>query len=286
MWSLDDVLRYLPVAALHDGHDYLVAKYRNEVFTPASMASLTHHPDVKSWSGVAMGISRAYGSFPPLPAVPEELRRIIRTSGKPDHEGVLPGQTMIDDTFTEANMEMALEKSYPLVHIASHFDFEPGDDTASFLLLGGPGAEGQQLSLAEIRKNPKFDFQDTELLTLSACNTAMGGTAGDGREVDGLGMLAQQKGARAVVASLWAVNDKSTGYLMQEFYRRWTTNPGLSKAEALRQAQLTMLHGTLGSETMPIERGVRLKNRAAPPINSPYSHPNYWAAFILIGNWQ
>jgi len=84
--------------------------------------------------------------------------------------------------------------------------------------------------------------------------------------VDGLGILAQQKGARAVIASLWSVYDSSTGLLMQKFYEQWTTNAGMPKAEALHQAQLALLRGEAG-------------NRA-------YTHPYYWAPFILIGNWR
>jgi CHAT domain-containing protein len=155
--------------------------------------------------------------------------------------------------------------------------------------------------LAELREDPDLTFTDTQLLTLSACDTAMGGSTGDGREVDGLGILAQQKGAKAVVASLWEVNDASTGLMMQEFYRLWTTNHSMSKAEALRQAQLELLHGQLTNSSgvtaavnkadataqVHVEaisqRGVHTKNATA---SSGYTHPYYWAPFILFGNWQ
>ncbi len=297
MWSLDDVLRYLPVAALHDGKDYLVAKYRNEVFTPASISHLADRPDVQNWRGLAMGVSKAYGNFPALPSVPEELNRVVRDPSTSDKQGVLPGKLMLDAAFTEDSMKQALEQGFPLVHIASHFDFQPGNETDSFLLLGGKTAEGAHLTLAELREDPDLTFTDTQLLTLSACDTAMGGSTGDGREVDGLGILAQQKGAKAVVASLWEVNDASTGLMMQEFYRLWTTSPATSKAEALRQAQLELLHGQLKSPSpasstatlpeskleSPSARGVQTKTATA---TIGYTHPYYWAPFILFGNWQ
>ncbi len=299
MWSLDDALRYLPVSALHDGHDYLVARFRNEVFTTASTANLSDRPDVGTWLGLAMGISKKYGDFPALPSVRDELHRIVRQQDSPEDEGVMPGRTMLDEEFTEDNMKKALEKKYPLVHIASHFVFEPGNEANSYLLLGGDGAQGQHLSMKDIRETPEFEFHDTELLTLSACDTAMGGSVGeDGREVDGLGFLAQQIGAHAVVASLWAVNDKSTGFLMEEFYHLWTTTPGITKAEAIRQAQLMMLSGKITTEwnfdkassNTTVEetsastlRGVHPNFQAAP---ANYSHPYYWAPFILIGNWR
>ena len=296
MWSLDEVLRYLPMAALHDGHQYLVEKYRNTVFTPASVAELTSRPNIKTWQGLGMGVSKSYGQFPALPAVPEELHRVIREANEARPEGVLPGEVMLDEEFTEASMKKALEHKYPLVHIASHFDFQAGNETNSFLLLGGKDAQGARLTLAEIREDPGFTFADTELLTLSACDTAVGGAEGDGREVDGLGILAQQKGAKAVVASLWGVYDASTGLLMQEFYKKWTTHPNMSKAEALRQAQVALLRGKIGGLQASANRGVKVESENGKPAagggdgknasHTNYSHPYYWAPFILIGNWR
>jgi CHAT domain-containing protein/Tfp pilus assembly protein PilF len=298
MWSLDDILRYVPMVALNDGHEYLVEKFQNEVFTPASVASLTEHPNVNGWRGLGLGVSKSYGDFSALPSVPEELHRIIRDSNVPGASGVLPGKIMLDETFTEVGMKSALEHTYPLVHIASHFAFAPGNDTNSFLLLGGNDPQGEHLSLAEIRKDPGFTFAGTELLTLSACDTALGAAEGDGREVDGLGILAQRKGARAVVATLWAVNDQSTGLLMQEFYRRWTSTSGMPKVEALREAQLTLLRSALKPASPKVQktlnttayedqtadaRGVQPKLKTT---HSSFAHPYYWAPFILIGNWR
>ncbi len=289
MWSLDDVLRYVPMAALHDGDGYLVEKYRNEVFTPASVASLTELPNVNGLRGLGMGVSKSYGDFSALPSVPEELHRIIRDKNVSDTNGVLPGQTMLDETFTGDTMKKALEQNYPLVHIASHFVFSPGNETNSFLLLGGKSPQGEHLSLAEIRTDPAFSFTNTELLTLSACNTAVSGSAGDGREVDGLGILAQQKGAKSVVATLWAVNDESTGILMQNFYRLWITNAGMPKAEALRQGQLDFLHGNVAAKPTSGPRGFvpdKSDEQVMPDPLAPYTRPYYWAPFILIGNWN
>jgi CHAT domain-containing protein len=181
MWSLDEVLRYLPVAALHDGHEYLAEKYRNTVFTAASVAALTTRPDVKAWQELGMDISKSYRHFPPLPAVPKELRRVIREANETRPEGVLPGEVVLDEQFTEASVKRALEHKYPLVQIASHFDFQAGNETNSFLLLGGSDVQGARLTLAEIREDPGITFDDTELLTLSACDTAVGGAGGDGR---------------------------------------------------------------------------------------------------------
>jgi CHAT domain-containing protein len=123
--------------------------------------------------------------------------------------------------------------------------------------------DGGHLSLAELKTSADL-FGGVQLLTLSACNTGMG----DGTEVEGFGALAQRQGARAVIASLWPVADSSTKVLMQKFYRIREASPGKTKLEALREAQLELLHGSI--------------KRA---LKSPYAHPYYWAPFFLMGNW-
>jgi CHAT domain-containing protein len=94
-----------------------------------------------------------------------------------------------------------------------------------------------------------------ELLVLSACETAKG----DQRSVLGLAGVAAQAGARSTIASLWLVNEESTVALMDEFY--FQMSQGLSKAEALRQAKLNLIH------------------------NPEFSHPFFWGSFQLIGSW-
>jgi CHAT domain-containing protein len=79
--------------------------------------------------------------------------------------------------------------------------------------------------------------------------------------VEGFGVIAQGQGAKAVLASLWPVADQSTAVLMADLYKRMTTSK-MTKAEALRQAEI----------------GLRKDPR--------YSHPYYWAPFVLMGNWQ
>ena len=92
-------------------------------------------------------------------------------------------------------------------------------------------------------ENSTVVFHGTRLLTLSACSTAKDYRSRNGLEMDGLGMVAQQKEAEAVLATLWDVNDLSTSHIMSDFYARWVQNPAQGKAEALRQAQLAFLHG-------------------------------------------
>ena len=292
MWSLDGVLRYLPVAALNDGKQYLVEQYRSVVFTPASQARLKDTPS-RQWNALGLGVTKAHGErIPALPGVMEEMRGIIREAGAGPQNGVLPGTIKLDEAFTQEAMLAGLRQRPPVVHVASHFQFSPGNETNSALLLG----DGTFLSLAQIKSLPNV-FGGVELLTLSACNTATGGSSANGKEVEGFGVLAQRQGAKAVVASLWPVADRSTKELMQDFYRLREANAGTSKAEALRQAQLILLRGGK-PKVAAVEQGNRQivhdeeNSTAAPkPLfkpdpNKPYAHPYYWAPFILIGNWK
>jgi CHAT domain-containing protein/Tfp pilus assembly protein PilF len=290
MWSLDGVLRYVPIAALHDGEKYLIESHRNVVFTPASMARLKDVSRNK-WRGLGFGVSKTHGDFEALPAVPGELRAIIREESlSRNREGVLPGKLMLDDAFTERGMRLSLRQRYPLVHVASHFQFSPVDESDSFLLLG----DGAHFSIEQIKNSVNL-FSGVELLTLSACHTAMGGEGSDGKEVEGFGMLAQRKGAKAVIASLWSVADRSTQILMREFYRLRESQSGMSKAEALQKAQIELLRGLnlqkvsnnrKGPRGLILEKNSSSRNQSSTASKSPYSHPFYWAPFILIGNWK
>jgi CHAT domain-containing protein len=298
VWSLDDQLRYVPLAALYDGKQYLVERYRNVVITTTSVGDLKDPPRVNNWRGLAMGVSKNYDGLGELRAVPDELDAIVRSAETASSHGPVPGTILLNDAFTLKSMETELEQHPPLVHIASHYVFQPGDDTKSYLLLGGKetGGQGFHLTLADLENDPSVDFTGVDLLTLAGCQTALGSKDSDGREIDSLGITAQRKGAKAVMASLWAVDDPSVGLLMATFYKLWISTPGITKAEALRQAQLKFLHGTSGpTEVYSRERGVRLLGSSAANSSAsaseqspafPYANPYYWAPFILIGNWK
>jgi CHAT domain-containing protein len=284
MWSLDGVLRYLPLAALYDGKQYLIERYRVSVMTLASNARLNDRPDTK-WKGAGFGVTKAYEGLPPLPLVSAELAGIIAT--KPGDTGVLAGEIKLDGAFTPQAMRQTLLKGYAVVHIASHFRFQPGNETQSYLLLG----DGGHLSLADLMTSANL-FGSVQLLTLSACNTGMG----DGTEVEGFGTLAERQGAKAVIASLWPVADASTKVLMQRFYRIRESSPGKTKLEALREAQLELLRGSVkrASNAEPVRALIHEPVESKPPVEaprfrvnpkSPYAHPYYWAPFFLMGNW-
>jgi CHAT domain-containing protein len=304
MWSLDGTLRYLPVAALHDGSTYLVENYRNVVFTLASRDHLKD-PVSPKWQVLGVGVSREREvtdeetkrsiKFPSLPGVREELAGIVRQNSGTTTVGVLDGKVMLDESFTADTLKSSLrlrggEQPYKVVHIASHFNFQPGDETKSFLLLG----DGT-LTLARLKGMTNL-FSKVELLTLSACNTATGDSGREGKEVEGFAVLAQRQGAEAIIATLWPVSDPSTSELMRQFYRLREENAGVSKAEALRQAQLTLLKGEhftstsnssqRSSETLNSGPSTTTATPFKQAANAKYSHPYYWAPFILIGNWK
>lgn len=289
MWSLDGALRYVPLAALHDGERYLVERYRTTVFTPASRDRLKDQPGER-WRGLGFGVSKAHAGFRPLAAVPGELRAVISDEAGAAGQGggALPGRVLLDEAFTADAMRAALRSRYPVVHIASHFAFRPGDEADSFLLLG----DGGRLSLAQLKATTNL-FGGVELLTLSACNTATGGEGADGREVEGFAVLAQRQGAKAVLATLWPVADESTNRLMRQFYRARGERPGTPKVEALRQAQLSLLRGDLPAtpqaaphKSPPVSLGPAPPAAFKPDPRAPHAHPYFWAPFILIGNWR
>ncbi|MFN7617528.1 MAG: CHAT domain-containing protein, partial [Pseudanabaena sp.] len=170
---------------------------------------------------------------------------------------------------------------------ATHGKFVPVDANASFLLLG----DGTKLIIKDI-KNAIDDLYQVHLVVLSACQTALGDKGEDGVEISGLSYYFLNGGAKAVIASLWSVNDDSTSQLMKRFYTnlaKGTAQAPMSKIEALRQAQLGLLRSNESGQESD-QRGnfvtveVRPIENVQPAKKNNFAHPYYWAAFILIGN--
>ena len=160
MWSLDGMLRYLPIAALYDGQQYLLQRYWNVEFTLASRTRLAEMPST-CWKALGMGVSKAEPGFVALPSVPEELHDIVRDEKSKSNLGVLPGKVLLDEAFTEDQLKDSLRVSYPVVHIASHFELAPESEDSSFLLLG----DGSHLTLTQLSLIPNL-FANVDLLTL------------------------------------------------------------------------------------------------------------------------
>ncbi|MEQ1923464.1 MAG: CHAT domain-containing protein, partial [Pyrinomonadaceae bacterium] len=170
--------------------------------------------------------------------------------------GLIEGKRFLDADFSVKNLTDSLNGRFNIVHFASHFRLGP-DWSSSALILGG----GSLLSLKDISSTPAISFADVELVTLSACNTALT-TSSNGIEVDSLAEAIQAKSGKAVLATLWSVYDESTSSLMKDFYRIKTSDPSLTKAAALQQAQKKMI------------------------ADAKFSHPYYWSPFTLIGDWR
>ena len=290
MLSLDGVMRYLPVAALHDGECYLTERYLLAIYTAAAGLDIKDEPR-EQWRVGGFGLSHAVRNLEPLPNVPAELEGIVRRD-RLDPDGVFPGVIYLDEAFSRGTIESVLKEEYPVVHIASHFELKSGTNQDSHLVLG----DGTTLSLAQIREND-YDFGKVEMLTLSACNTAIGGREVNGSEIENFATLAQDQGAKGVLATLWPVADRSTGIFMQNFYRQYAEQTSMTKAEALHHAQLLFIREqTIDGNHQETIRGMKVSSfevetkeeKGSPVLDSPtsYSHPFYWAPFILMGNWR
>lgn len=277
---LDGALRYLPFAALHDGRRYLGERYaieqriaatdRSAGDAPANGgadAPLAEPPPREAYVR-AFGVSRALAGLPALMAVPRELCSIVDgevigldAADGPCERGLLPGAGWLNEAFTTERLRAvadggtAVRELAParreLLHLGTHFVLRPGHIGRSWLLTG----DAQKLSLERFAA---FDWRGQALITLSACETGLGGAQGaDGREVDGLAALLARRGAGAVIASLWRVEDESTGALMTALYRALRSDA--DPARALQQAQ---------------DQVRRRADRA-------WRHPFFWAAFMV-----
>ena len=161
---------------------------------------------------------------------------------------------LLDQAFSPEQLDATLRRGrFGIVHIAAHGHFAP-EAAASFLVT----AQGKltMAQLAQSVERLRFRDQPLELLTLSACETAQG----DDRAALGLAGIAIQAGARSAIATLWRVADEATAVLMRALYQHLRT-PGVSRAQALRQAQLALLK------------------------EPRYADPFFWAPFLLLNNW-
>ncbi|MFZ4855098.1 MAG: CHAT domain-containing protein [Desulfuromonadaceae bacterium] len=276
LWMLEGALRLLPVSALHDGTYYIVNLYQNVFLTTKSRENLLAAHRHK-WNALGMGVTLAHENFTPLPSVKEELEGIVKIGDTPS--GILDGDILIDNEFTWDAMSEKIDGRYQAIHIASHFNLDPSNETKSYLLLG----DGNHLTLDKLKHQQSL-FRGVDLLTFSACSTGVGTASMRGREIDGIGYIGETQGAKTVMATLWPVADESTSLLMKDFYRR--REAGATKIEALRQAQLGMLNGSTKPTKKHAERSGEKPFRFEVDPDKPFAHPYYWAPFILIGNFR
>jgi CHAT domain-containing protein len=121
-----------------------------------------------------------------------------------------------------------------------------------------------------------------DLLVMSACQTAKG----DDRAGLGLAGFALRSGARSTIASLWSVSDTSTAQLMKEFYNQLALPPGSSSVATPNPNtnSRALPPGSLGAN--PISKAEALRQAQLALLGNPlYQHPYFWSAFVLVGNW-
>jgi CHAT domain-containing protein len=240
VFVLDGVLRNVPLAALFDGHQYLIEQY-NLALTPSLQLFSPRTLALDNQNTLAGGLAESRQGFSPLPGVQQEFKEI---------SNLVPTEVLINQEFTRDRLKQSIKaSSFPIVHLATHGQFSSQAEN-TFLLTWDERINVKDLDQLLQERNP------IELLILSACQTAVG----DKRATLGLAGIAVRARARSTIATLWSIQDQSTADLMAKFYSIFK-RPGVTKAEALRQAQLTLLK------------------------DKRYQHPFYWAAFVLVGNW-
>jgi CHAT domain-containing protein len=195
---------------------------------------------------LAAGLTEERHGFSALANVNSELQEI---------QAEFSSRILLNQAFTSSSLQDQIQAlPFPIVHLATHGQFS-SNASETFVLAWDKPIEVTELSaLLRQRENTREDV--IELLVLSACETA----AGDKRAALGLAGVAVQAGARSTLASLWSLDDESGAQFIGAFYRALSIG-NLSKAEALRQAQLSLLR----------DRNFR--------------HPRYWAPYVLVGNW-
>lgn len=245
VFVLDGSLRNLPMAALYDGKQFLIEHYR--IAIAPSLQLLPPQPFAQNqFKMLVGGLTEGTPEFSPLPGVQQEVSEISLK---------VPASVLLNQQFTAAAVQDKVEtQPFSVMHLATHGQFS-SKASETFILTWDGRIDVKQLNTLLFNRDLS-NSPPLELLVLSACQTAKG----DKRAALGLAGVAVRSGARSTLASLWTVSDQSTAEFMVQFYQE-LLKPEVTKAEAVRLAQLYLLKQPL------------------------FSHPYYWAPFILVGNW-
>jgi CHAT domain-containing protein len=245
VFVLDGSLRNVPMAALHDGQQYLIEQYR--IAIAPSLELLNSQPLARTQQKALLGgLSDGNQAFSALPGVKQEVNEVSTT---------VPATILLDrQSTTKALQTQVTTQPFSIVHLATHGQFSSKPEETFILTWDGRLDVKQLNTLLGNRNLP--NSPPLELLVLSACQTAKG----DKRAALGLAGVAVRSGARSTLATLWTVSDESTAKFMEQFYKELFT-PNMTRAEAVRIAQLHLLK------------------------TPEFAHPYFWAPFILVGNW-
>ncbi|MBE9127957.1 MULTISPECIES: CHAT domain-containing protein [unclassified Coleofasciculus] len=283
IYAPDGQLRYIPLAALHDGEQWLIQRYRINNITAASLTELDTQPQYRRSAGTSLRvlagafttghhsvtIGKERFNFGGLPYAGVEVETLAAT---------VPNTTQLFNNAFNPEDTKPKMGDYNVLHFATHGAIVVGTPEESFILFG----DGTPVTIADVRN---WNLNNVDLVVLSACETGIGGNLGTGAEILGLGYQMQRAGARAAIASLWTVDDGGTQLLMNEFYSA-LQNGNTTKAEALRQAQVALITGdyTASREQRGSIVAVQVRDGLKPEVVNRLNHPYYWAPFILIGN--
>lgn len=292
----DGVLHLLPFSALvhesPDGDRYLVQSK-----PIASVVSLTVFDQIRSdprssptTSVVAFAdpvyritkeIAAGDGGLASLPGSRAEAEAIAELYDD-------AATTWLGSQATETRSRQ-LPRDTSIVHFAAHVviaESSPLDSAIALSTPIGDEIEDGLLQAWEVLESVRID---AELVTLSGCQTAMGAhVAGEG--LIGLTRAFQYAGARSVLASLWRVEDRTTAEFMRRFYSR--LREGRSKDAALRYAQLDLIQGPItlseGGDGVLSSIGTWVRGLFGVDNGDPVdaSHPFFWAAFKVEGDWK
>lgn len=243
------VLHYLPFALLQDeSGDYLIDKFT---------LSLAPSANIFSFCRERAGERSPIGDQPILafgdPATTESADRLFFAEKEVESIGfTFPETKLLLGKEAQEAVLLKEASDYGVFHFSCHGLFDASNPLFSGLFLAPGGSDDGRLEMREIFG---LHLDRCALVTLSACESGLGGLAG-GDEIIGLNRAFIYAGSPRVVSTLWKVDDLATAVLVKHFYRNLRT--GLNPAEALQKAQL------------------HVRDRIHP-------HPAYWAAFVLVG---
>ncbi|NER92915.1 MAG: CHAT domain-containing protein [Symploca sp. SIO1B1] len=270
VFIMDENLRSLPLAALHDGEDFIVEEYSIGLMPSVSLLVNTDYVNIQESPVLAMGATEFPASLSHLPGVEIELGTIYQLRG---------GALALDQKFTINGLtEQQRQQAFRIVHLGTHAKFKSGSPEKSFIHFHDQPLRLNRAAIQGLGLNNL----PVELLVLSACETALG----DLEAELGFAGSAYQAGVKSVLASLWDVNDTRTVGLMARLYDELAKVP--IKAEALRQAQLAMLNGEVYIQDnqlfySPQQSGIPL-DPEQKISKEDLSHPHYWSSFTVIGS--
>jgi CHAT domain-containing protein len=233
-------LNILPFACLTapSGASLIESKLILELAQPTDFMRIFTTPPIKVESVVAFA-----NATEDLPAAAKEGDQIA---------AMFPGAKLFKGKEASKQNFLDFGADAQILHLATHGESNSENSLTNYLRMSG----NEKVAQEEIFS---MTLDKTSIVTLSACNTAVGDNL-DSKFVASLAEAFWLGGSQSVIASLWAVNDESTGLLMTEFYQG--LRAGKSKALALKDAQL--------------------KVKSTPG----FEHPYFWAGFLLFGDWR